>query len=180
MLERFDPAARQAVTDAFTEARRAGQGEVRSEHLLVGLLTEPGPAADALAAAGLDQAEVRRRLPRGPFESADLDADALASVGIDLDTVRRAADAAFGPGALDRAGQTGRSRLPIAPDAKLALAGAVRQAQQLRQRRISSAHLLLGSLEQRGTGALTVLSQAGADIAALRADTMSRVATPGG
>ena len=105
MFERFEPAARQAFVDARDEAGRAGQDEIRSEHVLIGLLREPGPAADALTAAGLELAALRARLPRGDHDApGGLDADALSTLGIDLDAVRRATDAAFGPGALDRVG----------------------------------------------------------------------------
>lgn len=174
MFERFAMAARQAVLDARTEAGWAGQDQVRSEHILVGLLRQPGPAADALTEAGLDLDGLRTRLPRGTGGPGDLDADALATLGIDLDAVRRAADASFGPGALDRAGR-GRARLAFAPDARQTLARAVRHAQQSSQPEISSGHLLLGILDQPSSGALTVLAAAGTDVPALRADVLRRI-----
>jgi ATP-dependent Clp protease ATP-binding subunit ClpA len=175
MFERFALAARQAVVDVRLEAGWAGQDQIRSEHILVGLLRQPGPASDALTAAGLDVGSLRTRLPRGTGGAQDdLDADALATLGIDLDAVRRAADASFGPGALDRA-RRGRARLPFAQDARQSLAGAVRHAQQLSQSEISSGHLLLGILDQRHNGALTVLADAGTDIPALRADVLRRI-----
>jgi ATP-dependent Clp protease ATP-binding subunit ClpA len=186
MFERFEPAARQAFADAKEEADRAGQDEIRSEHVLIGLLREPGPAADALTAAGLELAALRARLPRGGREALGepdgpdgLDASALSTLGIDLDSVRRATEAAFGPGALDRITVPDGRRLPIARDAKRSLAGAVRQAQQLSQRSISSGHMLIGILDERRSGALTLLTGAGADIAALRADVLARITAPG-
>jgi ATP-dependent Clp protease ATP-binding subunit ClpA len=176
MFERFEPAARQAFVDARDEAHQAGQDKIRSEHVLVGLLREPGPAADALSAAGLELPALRARLPRGAADTGGgLDAEALSSLGIDLDAVRRATDAAFGPGAIDRVAVPGRPRLPIADDAKQSLAGAVRQAQELGQRTISSGHMLIGILDQKRNGALIVLTQAGTDVAALRADVMRRI-----
>ncbi len=179
MFERFEPAARQAFVDAMQEAGRTGQDAVRSEHMLIGLLREPGPAADALTAAGLELAALRARLPRGDRDVVDeLDAVALSTLGIDLDAVRRATDAAFGPGALDLVAVPGRRKLPFADDAKQSLAGAVRQAQQLSQRTISSGHMLIGILDQRRNGALTLLTGAGADIAALRADVLDRIIAP--
>ena len=151
MLERLEPAARQAITDARDEAIRAGQDKIRSEHVLLGLLAEPGTAADALAAAGLTVTEVRSRLQRGGDVGAGgfLDPDALASLGIDLDAVRRAADAAFGTGALDRVRVTSHRRMPIADDAKRTLAGAVRHAHRLGHRQITSGHVLIGIIDQR-------------------------------
>ena len=176
MFERFAQTARQAVVDARQEAAWAGQDKVRSEHVLLGLLREPGPAADALTAAGVDAASLRARLPRDDHEAqVGLDAEALSTLGIDLDAVRRAADAAFGRGALDGARVPGRGRIPFAPDAKQTLAGAARSAVRLSHRQITSGHLLLGILDQRRNGALDALDQAGANPEALRADVLRRL-----
>src|SRR5215475_8455619 len=124
MFERFTFGARQAVEDARAEAGLAGQDRIRSEHLLMGLALEPGPAADALTAAGLDADALRTHLRRGPLEpDGPVDAEALASLGIDLDAVRRATDATFGRGALDRVRVPGRRRLRFAEDARQTLAG---------------------------------------------------------
>jgi ATP-dependent Clp protease ATP-binding subunit ClpA len=180
MFERFEPAARQAFVDARNEAGRAGQDKIRSEHVLLGLLAEPGKAADALTAAGLTLTDLRARVARGKHETpAGLDPDALASLGIDLDTVRRATDAAFGPGALDRAPVPGRKRLPIADDAKQTLVGALRQAERLGQRQITSGHMLIAIIDQPRNGARTLLADAGADVSALRADVLRRISGSG-
>lgn len=176
MLERFARAARQAIEDARAEAGLAGQDKIRSEHLLVGLLTEPGAAADALSAAGLDLDALRIRMPRGELEpEGPLDGDALASLGIDLDAVRRATDAAFGRGALDRVTVPGRRRIRLADDAKHVLAGAVRQAARTGVHTISTGHLLIGIIEQPSNNALSLLAEAGVDIPALRADVVRRI-----
>jgi ATP-dependent Clp protease ATP-binding subunit ClpA len=176
MFERFAAAARQAVVDAKSEAVWAGQDKVRSEHMLLGLLAEPGPAADALQAAGLSLTDLRARVPRGRHTGpVELDAEALASLGIDLDAVRRATDAAFGPGALDRVGVSRRHKLPFDDDARQTLAGALRLAVRHGQHEISSGHMLIGILDQKRNGALTVLAQAGTDIDALRADVLRRI-----
>ncbi len=176
MFERFAHTARQAVADARQEAAWAGQDRIGSEHVLIGLLREPGPAAEALTDAGVTAEALRARLPRGDHETAaGLDADALSTLGIDLDAVRRAADAAFGPGALDRARVPGSSRVQFSPDAKQTLAGALREAVHRSQREITSGHLLLGILDQKRNGALTLLTETGTDIAALRADVIRRL-----
>src|SRR5690348_4352921 len=89
MFEKFRQDARHAVVRAREEAAVAGQGEIGCEHLLLGLLAEPGPAAAAMTAAGLELTALRSRLPQADRAEPDaLDADALASVGIDLDQVR--------------------------------------------------------------------------------------------
>ena len=127
MFERFTPGARQVVTDAQGQARRLGHHHIGTEHLLLGLLTsDDGVAAGVLRDAGIDAATVERDLVeivgRGPGSgnlvgadaAADVDADALRVLGIDLDAVREAAEAAFGPGALDwarvRVARPGRRR----------------------------------------------------------------------
>jgi ATP-dependent Clp protease ATP-binding subunit ClpA len=179
VLERFAPGARQAVLDAGREAGLAGQDRVGSEHLLIGLLAEPGAAATAMTAAGLTVGDLRARLPRGKHAPPpDLDAGALASLGIDLDSVRRATDATFGPGALDRVRVPGRKRLPAAEDFRQTLAAALRQATSLGDREITSGHMLLGIIDQPGNGALALLIGTGTDVQALRADVLHRVTGP--
>jgi ATP-dependent Clp protease ATP-binding subunit ClpA len=183
MFERFGQDARRAVVRAHEEAAAAGQGETGCEHLLLGLLAAPGPAAAAMTAAGLELTALRSRLPQASRAEPDaldaLDADALASVGIDLDQVRRAADATFGPGALDRArrAQDRRAgRMRLTADAKKALALALQAAVGLRHRELTGGHLLIGIIDQGRNGALDLLSASAADPAALRADAITRLA----
>ena len=181
MFERFHQDARRAVRRAQHEAAGAGQGRIGCEHLLLGLLAEPGPAAAALSAAGLEPSTLRSRLPRGPLAEPDpLDADALASIGIDLDQVRRAAEATFGPGALDRTAPARTRRpglMPFTAEAKKALELTVRAAQRLRHREITSGHLLIGIIDQGHNRALGLLTESDIDPAGLRADVLSRLAT---
>ncbi len=180
MFERFAQDARGAVVRARHEAAGAGQGQIGCEHLLLSLLAEPGPASAALTAAGVELTALRAALPRGAQPEPDpLDADALASVGIDLDSVRRAADAAFGPDALDRAGRGGarrRGRMRFTADAKKALERALRAAARLRHREISGGHLLIGIIDQGDNGALDLLAASAVDAAGLRADALARLA----
>lgn len=57
---RFTPRARNVVVVAQNEARAAGNTEIRTEHLVLGLLSEPeGLAALALTAQGVDTDAVR-------------------------------------------------------------------------------------------------------------------------
>jgi len=180
VFERFGQDARGALVHARHEAAGAGREQIGCEHLLLGLLAEPGPAAAAMTAAGAELTALRAALPRGGQPDADpLDADALASVGIDLDTVRRAADAAFGPGALDRAAP-GRARRPgrmrLTADAKNALERALRAAGRLRHRQLSGGHVLIGIIDQGDNGALDLLAAASVDPVALRADLLARLA----
>jgi len=180
VFERFQHNTRRAVVRARNEAIRAGQSQLGCEHLLLGLLAEPGPAAAAMTAAGLDVGALREQLSHHDDqpEPDRLDADALASVGIDLDQVRRAADAAFGPGALDRAGRrpTGRpGRVRLTPEASQAL-GLARQAVSVSgHREITGGHVLLGIIDQGRNRALALLDACAVDTAGLRADVLSRL-----
>jgi ATP-dependent Clp protease ATP-binding subunit ClpA len=177
VFERFASAARLAVADARNEAGRAGHDKIRSEHLLLGLLAEPSEAADALTAAGLTMPGLRAALPPGKTgRPAGMDADALATLGIDLDAVRRATDAAFGRGALDRVVLPGRGRFQAADDTKHALAGALRRAVDQGHKEITAGDLLISILDQPRSGALEILTRAGVDIPALRADVLRRAA----
>jgi ATP-dependent Clp protease ATP-binding subunit ClpA len=177
MFERFTTQARQAVQLALSEARVLGASRIGPEHLLLGLAHgRSGPAAGALHAAGLDAARLRTLTAAQP-EPAPLDADSLALLGIDLDQVRRAAEAAFGPGALDRPGRPRNARTTRArmtPEAKEAMACGLRLAQSRHDDALSAGHLLAGLIDQGD--AVRLLSAAGADPAAMRADVLRRMA----
>jgi ATP-dependent Clp protease ATP-binding subunit ClpA len=183
MFERFHQDARRAVARAVSEAVSARQDQIGCEYLLFGLLAEPGIAAQALTDAGLEITSLRAQLPGGgsTADPDSLDADALASLGIDLDAVRRATDAAFGHGALDRARAPRRDRLRITggraltADTKKSLELALRAAVGLHNNYISSGHVLIGILSQEDNAALAALRAAGIDTGALRADVVRRM-----
>ena len=182
MFEKFTPDARAVVGRARDETVRAGRRDIGPEHLLVALAAGPGLAADVLAAAGATEAGLRGQLTHEAADEPDpLDADALASIGIDLDAVRRASDAAFGAGALDRHRPRRAGRRGVAPGvrmtrpAKRALELGLRAAVRRGDRSISSGHLLLGVLDL-GTGpALSSLTAVSVDPARLRDETTRRM-----
>jgi ATP-dependent Clp protease ATP-binding subunit ClpA len=178
MFERFTTEARHAVQLALSEARAAGASRIGAEHLLLGLAhARSGAAAQALAAAGVSASKLRE-LAAGQPEAAPLDADALALLGIDLDEVRRAAEAAFGPGALDRPARAPAraTRARMTAQAKESMAGALRIAQERGDHSLAGGHLLAGIIDQGDNGALRLLSAAGVDPVALRADVLRRMA----
>jgi ATP-dependent Clp protease ATP-binding subunit ClpA len=182
MFERFRPDARRAVARGMHEAVRARQDRIGCEYLLLGLLAEPGIAAQALADAGLEISSLRAQLPGGSTADPDsLDAEALGSLGIDLDAVRRATDAAFGRGALDRASAPRRDRLRITggrrmtADAKKSMELGLHAAVALHHNYISSGHVLLGILNQKDNAAQAALRAAEIDPASLRADVLRRM-----
>ena len=178
MFERFTTQSRHAVQLALSEARVLGSRRIGAEHLLLGLAHgRSEPAADALKAAGLDAAVIRKLAAAHP-DTEPLDADALAVLGIDLDEVRRAAEAAFGTGALDRparlrSGRTTTARMT--PEAKEAMACALRLVQSRHDSSLSPGHLLIGIIDQGNNEALRLLAAADVDLAALRADALRRM-----
>jgi ATP-dependent Clp protease ATP-binding subunit ClpA len=180
VFERFTTEARNAVQLAVSEARVLGVDRIGAEHLLLALAHgRSGPAADAIRAAGIDAATLRALTVTHP-ETAPLDADSLAVLGIDLDQVRRAAEAAFGPGALDRPARPAGSRTArfrMTPDAKDAIACGLRVAQGRHDREFTSGHLLAGLIDQGDNEAVRLLAAAGVEPAALRADVIRRMTT---
>jgi ATP-dependent Clp protease ATP-binding subunit ClpA len=181
MFERFTTQARRAIHLAMAEARAAGTHRIGCQHLLIGLAHgRSEPAADALSAVGLSASRLRELARRSGAEGpADpLDADALASLGIDLDQVTRAAEAAFGRGALDRPpGRAGRlgQRAGLTVHAKSALDIALQATRRTGDRSIAPGHLLVGLIDQGDNTALALIAAAGVDQAALRAETLRRM-----
>jgi ATP-dependent Clp protease ATP-binding subunit ClpA len=188
MFERLNPDARQAVVLAQADARRLHHNYLGTEHLLLGLMELPStPSARLLAEGGLDRpgAEaVILRLLRTPEPRLDeLDADALRTIGIDLSAVRETVETAFGPGALAREPDRGRSgRLvsgrstPFTARAKTALELSLREAVRRKHTCIADGHLLLGLLQARGLAA-KVIADAGIDLDVLRSDIDTQLAS---
>ena len=179
MFERFTQDARAAVVAAQTIARESGARSIDSRHLLLALVDDGGPTADALRAVGVAPESLAERL-RSDLKIGGLDADALSSIGIDLDAVRDRADAVFGAGALDRAGRTPvKGHLPFTAESKKALELGLREAVRLHRNRIDGAMLMLGIVRSTGSPAEVVLRHAlagaGSSIESLR----SAVEQPG-
>jgi ATP-dependent Clp protease ATP-binding subunit ClpA len=177
MFERFTSGARAADVRAQDEAR-AQHALIGTEHLLLGLLAEQrGAAAGALNAAGLTLEDARRRVVAVLDDC--LDPAALATLGIDLDQVRSAAEASFGPGALDpkAAGKQRTGHIPLTKRAKKVLELSLREAQHLGHNSIGTGHILLGMLRDGGGLGVKVLIDADVDIAALR-DEVTRLIGP--
>jgi ATP-dependent Clp protease ATP-binding subunit ClpA len=187
VFERFTIDARQVVVRAQEEARLLHHGFIGCEHLLLALSGgQDSPAAAALTAFGVETGELRQRVAdfNGAGAGADagpLDADALAELGIDLDSVRRAAEASFGPGALDRpaCGGLRAGHIPFTPRAKKSLQLALRTAVRRKDREITPGHLLLGVIAQRDNAALRLLKAEGVGSDELREEVSRRMTTPG-
>lgn len=69
MFERFTDEARRAMALSNREAQRLGHEYIGPEHLLLGLVADPGVGIEVLRALGVEPAAVRsevmRRLPAG-------------------------------------------------------------------------------------------------------------------
>jgi ATP-dependent Clp protease ATP-binding subunit ClpA len=180
MFERFTKEARAVVVRAQEEARRLRAPFIDTEHLLLAMLDGAGPATRALCDRGADPADLRRRIAAvaGP-PGDDLDPDALATLGIDLDEVRRATEAAFGPGALDaRRGKPVRpGHIPFTRRAKKVLELSLRESLRLGHNHIGTGHLLLGLIREGEGLATRVLTGSGVELTALRDDVIRLISS---
>jgi ATP-dependent Clp protease ATP-binding subunit ClpA len=178
MFEQFTRPARAAVAAAQEVAREFQHSEITAGHLLLGLLADDRQ----VAAVVVDQLRVDRAALRAAIAAYDSpDAEALRILGIDLEQVRRQAEQAFGPGALDRPrrqrrGLFGHRRVggngfvPFDVEAKAALEGALREALARHDRHIGTEHLLLGLLTTRSGSVIALLRRLGVvvDLEAIR------------
>jgi ATP-dependent Clp protease ATP-binding subunit ClpA len=165
MFERFSEEARWVVVHAQEEARELRAERIEPVHLLLALSRDPGRGGSALRAAGVESDRLRSAIARS---RAELDADALAAFGIDLDAVRSAAEAAFGPGALDRGRPMPTGHMPFADESKRVLEQTLRYVTRRQDKRIDSRHVLVGVLAVADPTVTRVLQQLGTDPDVLR------------
>ena len=163
MFERFTEEARWVVVHAQEEARDLRSERIEPVHLLLALTRDPGRGGTTLRGAGVEPDRLREALSRRA-----LDADALAAVGIDLDAVRSAAEAAFGPGALDRGKPVPTGHLPFSDECKRVLEQTLRYVTRSQQKRIDSGHVLVGLLAVADPAVTRLLQQLGTDPDSLR------------
>lgn len=152
MFEKFTASAKDVVVAAQVICRQRRDPEITARHLALALLRQPG-LTEVLAEHGVTAAAL------DPFEEATTaDAEALRSLGIDLDAVRRAAEASFGPGAMDGLRSAGRRRgwrrrgsgsaghVPFGAGARSTLELSLRESIRLKSGDIRPEHLALGLL----------------------------------
>jgi ATP-dependent Clp protease ATP-binding subunit ClpA len=185
MFERFTVEARQVVTLANENASRLNHNHIGTEHLLLGLLAQPGTvSARVLNDHGVRQEEVFTQIARivGTVPVGDLDAEALETIGIDLSTVREKVEAVFGPGALDREPRRGRrgfllggTHIPFTARAKKVLELSLRESLALKHREIRDGHILLGLIREGEGLAAHLLADAGAEAEAIAAATRAEL-----
>ncbi|MET9882572.1 Clp protease N-terminal domain-containing protein [Streptomyces sp. NPDC006430] len=164
MFERFTRDARDTVTGAVAEARRAGAATVTEEHLVLALLDLGAldPLGVDRAAVAADLAATRRR---GGMSRAD--EEALAGLGIDLTEIVSRVEETHGEGALGAAAPRRRSlgsslrstlgrpepgsrHVPLAQGAKKTVQQSLRIAVGRREHHIATLHLLLALLSRPG------------------------------
>ncbi len=179
MFDRFAGGARDVVVQARGHARRLGHCWVGTEHLLLALSVSPS-VGETLRSCGLTVTSIEREVHRLLGWSQDRDRTALASLGIDLDQIRRAIEANFGRGALERttpplprkrtrrSAATQPNDLPFTPAAKKSLELAFREALRLRQATVEPEHIALGLL-RAGVGFGYTIATAAGSAAALSA-----------
>lgn len=179
MFERFTQDARVVVVRSQEEARELGHDHIGTEHVVLAMLLHgQGAAAEALTACGATLDDLRRRTVEGNRTERDpLDPEALASLGIDLDEVRRATEAAFGPGALDQAATRRRKsgHIPFTASAKKAMELSLREAIHLKSHDIRDGHLLLGVIREAQSLGPRMLADAGVDLGMLRDEVLRRM-----
>ncbi|MFB7502077.1 Clp protease N-terminal domain-containing protein [Streptomyces broussonetiae] len=146
MFEQFAAGARAAVTSALDEATLRGDRRIGTEHLLLGVLHEPG----SVRALGTDLETARAALDA-------LDRSALAVVGIDVQGIERPPIPAS------------RKRTPFTSGARAVLPRALAETRRAGSRRISPEHLLLALLDcEQSDPVAELMAGLGIDRAAVR------------
>ncbi|MEV7981210.1 Clp protease N-terminal domain-containing protein [Streptomyces sp. NPDC086519] len=147
MFEQFAAEARATVASALDETKLRGDRRIGTEHLLLGVLHEPGAAR----ALGTDLETARAALDT-------LDRSALAVVGIDVRGIERAPIPAS------------RKRTPLTSGARAVLPRALAETRKAGSRRITPEHLLLALLDcRRPDPVAELLAELGIDRTAVRA-----------
>jgi ATP-dependent Clp protease ATP-binding subunit ClpA len=179
MFERFQQDARAVIANARKEAARAGRRAIGTEHLLLGLLTRPGPAAEALKAHNADAEELRARIPHGDALPPDVAPaeEELADVAL-IDAA--IAEAAQAPADADGAAETAvlgdsADSVRLTRNARRALDLALRASQRFKQQHVSSEHMLLALIEQPESQAVEQLKVAGIHVGTLRTDVLRQI-----
>lgn len=160
MINRFSRSARAAVSAAVDEAGRRGDARVGTEHLLLGLLHDPG--SEVARTMGVDLATARGALQT-------MDVDALAAVGVDV-SVDVSVDANIDATGLPRLlSKRTHGRRPFTLAAGAALRRTLAEARGRGTRRLEPTHLLLALLDCGPRDPATqLLERLGVDAAVVR------------
>lgn len=174
MFERFDQDARAAIAKAREEAAKSGSREIRTEHLLLGLMDKPGDATDVLEAVQADPDEVRAAVPQ--VEAARSAATDAPEAAADIASSPEATpDAEAQPGEPAPLGPGAAPDLRLTRNARRALDLALRTAHRFRHDHVSSGHLLFSIIDQPDSGAVEALKVAGIHVGTLRTDILKQL-----
>jgi ATP-dependent Clp protease ATP-binding subunit ClpA len=149
MPTRFASEARDVIVAAVEETRTRGDRRIGTEHLLLGILNDPG--TPAVRALGVEIDAARAALDQ-------LDRAALTAIGLDVEGVERP--------------RTPRSRkhTPMTSGARSVLQAATARRGTAKPRRVTSEHLLDALLAcQPPDPAAALIDQLGVDRDAVRA-----------
>jgi ATP-dependent Clp protease ATP-binding subunit ClpC len=182
MFERFTDRARKVVVLAQDEARELGHAEIRTEHLLLGILDEGhGVANRMLESAGIGAERLRARLLEGPGvqpreaePGAKSGAADIADAGASEGSRRVVPPVATQPSPKSRSVgeriREARARhIPFTREAKKVLELSLREALDLGHNYIGTEHIMLGLMAEGEGVAAQVLRELGADMQAMRA-----------
>lgn len=152
MLERFTDEAQQVVLLAEDEAFRLGHSQVRPQHVLIGILSEPsGRVAQVLGSAGVELAAVR--------ETWRETQPAAASEGASRAAVREE------PGDDERT----VPNVPFSPELETLFQQSHMQAVSFGRNEVAPEHLLLALLAEKQKGVSEMLERLGVDVDSMRA-----------
>lgn len=148
MFDKFTTEARRALDIAGESARRHGQSEIGTHHLLIGLATDAKTTvATVLGEFGVTAVSVDDLVGQGGH-----DARLLGRLGIDASAVHEAVNR------VQSGGGRSEEAPPYSIDAKKALGRAVDEAAQLRSAQLTPDHLMLGVLDVPGPGTEALLA----------------------
>lgn len=155
MFERYTEAARRAMFFSRYAVSRHGGDAIAPEHLLIGLLPRV-----TFSGLGLQEVDVQQ---------ATTAAALLRGAGVTLDAVTSQIE--------PRTSSLPTSvEIPFSASAKRCLEDAMREADQMGARPITTGHLLLGLLQADGTAAAAILHDAGLHLNAARIQVEADVA----
>ncbi len=171
MYERFTDRARTVMQLALEEAQRLNHEEIRTEHILLGLVREgSGVAAHVLTNLGVNLSQIPSEIERlvPPRAASPPDPPAVKNaVKNDPPSSLIGRFLAFAVRAW-----THPQRLPQHPRVKKVIEYAMDEARRFGHNYVGTEHLLLGLLYENESGAAQVLRNLGLRLEALREETL--------
>jgi ATP-dependent Clp protease ATP-binding subunit ClpC len=169
MFERFTDRARRVVVLAQDEARELRHAEIRTEHILLGILDEGhGVANRMIEAAGIGAERLRTRLVEmadGPSGQADSAAQSGPGDAAETEAPPSPKSRSVG----ERIREARARHIPFTGEAKKVLELSLREALALGHNYIGTEHILLGLMAEGEGAAAQVLRELGGELNAMRA-----------